>query len=104
MRHATGLRLRLMRRSLIAPTKWTSLGIVLACLAASSAHAQATLPLDFEDHLIVGGFATPTGMAPLPDGRLLVTEQLTARIRLIVNRALAARDPGVTVPGGRKDQ
>lgn len=79
--------------------------IVQLCVAVSSplAWAQATLPLNFEDHLIVGGLSTPTGMAALPDGRVLVTEQLTARIRLIVNGALAAVDPVVTVPGVRND-
>ena len=74
----------------------------MVCAPAPS-FAQATLPPNFEDHRIVGGLSTPTGMAALPDGRVLVTEQLTARIRLIVNGALSSVDPVVTVPGVRND-
>lgn len=69
--------------------------------AAPAARAQATLPTDFVDELVVGGLDQPVGMAFLPDGRLLFVEQARARIRLIVNGALAAVDPVVVVPNVR---
>ena len=65
---------------------------------ARGAAAQATLPTGFADQLVVGNLSFPTGMAFLPDGRLLFVEQFSARIRLVVNGALAAVDPVATVP------
>ena len=80
-------------------------GLVLeACLALGGPHAasaQAAVPTGFQDQLVVGGLSLPTGIAFLPDGRLLIVEQSTARIRLIVNGALAVIDPVATVPGVR---
>ena len=75
----------------------TALAACLALAGARVASAQATLPTGFADELVVNGLAFPTGMAFLPDGRLLFVEQVTARIRLIVNDALAATDPVATV-------
>lgn len=65
---------------------------------AAPATAQLALPTDFADDLVVAGFAQPVGTAFLPDGRLLVIERATARVRLIVNGALSAVDPVVTIP------
>src|SRR5690349_1924581 len=74
----------------------------LLALAARQASAQpAVLPSGFTDQLLVGGLSFPTGMAFLPDGRLLFVEQFSARIRLLVNGALAATDPVCTVPSVR---
>jgi glucose/arabinose dehydrogenase len=75
--------------------------VVLAPLVASDAHAQASLPIGFQDELIVGGLRNPTGIAFLPDGRCLFVEQLTGRIRLIVNGALSSTDPVGTIPDVR---
>jgi glucose/arabinose dehydrogenase len=75
-----------------------------ACLALAgvrAACAQAILPDGFADQLVVGGISLPTGVAFLSGGRLLFVEQSTARIRLIVNDALAATDPVATVPNVR---
>jgi glucose/arabinose dehydrogenase len=58
--------------------------------------AQAQLPTGFRDSLIVGGLSQPVGIAFLPDGRLLVVEQKTARIRLVDGNAVTAEL--VTVP------
>ena len=52
-------------------------------LFASGAIA-ALLPLDFEDELVASGFSLPTSMAFLPDGRVLVTEQRTGAVRLVL--------------------
>src|SRR5215470_18990728 len=87
------------------PRVGLALALAAATIALGSARgdAQATLPTDFADALVVGGFATPTGFAFLPDGRALVTEQLTGKIRLIVNGALSSTDPVGTVPNVRTD-
>jgi|GEM_PF-2045667 len=60
--------------------------------------AAATVPEDFEDALVVNGLTQPVGFTFLPDGRLLFIEQVTARVRLLVNGAIGANDPLVTVP------
>lgn len=73
---------------------------LIAALAADAvpARAQFTLPTDFVDELVIPGLPQVVGMAFVPDGRLLVIERATARVRLIVNGALGAVDPVVTVP------
>ncbi len=65
--------------------------------AARAARAQGNVPRDFTDVLVVGGLDFPVGIAFLPDGRLLVTEQFSGDIRLIVNGALSVTDPVGTV-------
>ena len=74
----------------------------LACAAvlqARPACAQFDLPTDFGEYVVFNGLDQPTAMARLSDGRILVVEKATGRVRLIVNGALAAVDPVVTVPG-----
>jgi glucose/arabinose dehydrogenase len=56
------------------------------------AAAAPVLPTYFVDSLVVGSLTLPTGMAFLPDGRLLVTERLGA-IRLVVNGGFGTADP-----------
>ncbi len=70
---------------------------VLALAVSAPAHA-ANPPADFVDLAVIGGLDTPTNMSFLPDGRLLVTEQYTASVRLIVNGAFSATDPIATIP------
>ncbi len=79
----------------------TPLFAALAVLASwcSFASAQATLPQGFTDQLVVGGLSLPVGMAFLPDGRLLVIEQRTARIKLVRPGPPALADTVCTVPG-----
>ena len=76
-----------------------STALLFAALAPLSASAQAALPTGFLDQLIVGGLDWPCGMAQLPDGRTFVIEQKSAKIRLIVNGALAVIDPVCVVDG-----
>jgi glucose/arabinose dehydrogenase len=64
-----------------------------------AARAQGTLPTDFADAGVVSGLDFPAGFAFLPDGRVLVVEQMSARLRLFVNGAPAANDPVATLPG-----
>ncbi len=66
-------------------------------LAAPLAHAGFTLPDGFADEPIVGGLAQPVNLALVPDGRALIVERYTGRVRLIVAGALAAIDPVLTV-------
>ena len=70
----------------------------ILALRVPAARAQGTIPAGFSDSLLVGGLDFPVGMAFLPDGRLLVVEQKSAKIRLIRNGVLAATDPVATVP------
>jgi len=72
--------------------------LLAAGLAPTRALGQAVVPSGFADQLGVGGLSRPVGMAFLPDGRLLVIEQQTARVRLIVNGAISIVDPMGTVP------
>ena len=52
--------------------------------------------------MVTTGLKQPSGMAWLPDGRLLVIEQVTGNVRLIVNDALVAA-PIFTVPDVNTD-
>jgi glucose/arabinose dehydrogenase len=82
------------RRHVLALAALVLMG--LAALPAVST-AQYVLPTGFLDELVIGGLTQPVGIAFLPDGRLLVVEQKTARIRLVVNGVFAATDPVITV-------
>jgi len=90
---------RLLRAALAA----LATCVVPELSAPPAARAQTIVPAGFADQLVVGGLSLPVGVAFLPDGRLLIVEQKTARIRLIVNDALAAIDPVATVPAVRTD-
>ena len=74
----------------------------LACLGTlavgTACGGPGTVPTSFSDSVVVAGLRFPCGMTSLPDGRVLLTEQFTARIRLIVNGALSSTDPVCTVP------
>jgi len=73
---------------------------ILALLAGSATLATAAVqvPADFVSEVIVSGLATPNSMAFLPDGRILFTEQRTAKVRMVVGGQIATSDPIVTVP------
>jgi glucose/arabinose dehydrogenase len=66
---------------------------VLALLCQGSAAAQ-TVPTNFGDQLIFSGIESPTNMAFLPDGRLLVTEQATGRVRVVIENRPTAEVAG----------
>ncbi len=74
------------------------LTLLLALAVSAPARAEVRLPDAFADELVVSGLASPTGMAFLPDGRLLVVEQKTGALRLVVRDALAPVDPVGIVP------
>src|SRR5262245_20433026 len=70
----------------------------LACLFPASAASASILPPDFVDETLVSGLDQPVSMGFLPDGRLLFTEKVSGRVRMIVNNHIASTDPAVTVP------
>ena len=77
---------------------WISLAVLAVAWGLTApAHAQPALPTGFIDETVVSGLDQPNGMAFLPDGRILITEQYTGKIRLIVNGHVASTDPAVTV-------
>jgi glucose/arabinose dehydrogenase len=80
--------------------------LALAALAALAlgprpAAAAWNVPPSYSDQLVAGGFTFPVGFAFLPDGRMLVVEKDSARVRLVINGAIAANDPLVRVPNVR---
>ena len=79
-----------IRASLVAAT--------LPALAFAGPTRASTIPNLFADSLVIGGFDYPVGMAFLPDRRLLVIEQKTAKIRLVIHGALGPGDPVATLP------
>jgi glucose/arabinose dehydrogenase len=67
----------------------------LAIVAAAQA---AVVPDDFVHETILTGLSEPNSLTTLPDGRLLFTEQRTAKVRMVVNDHIAATDPLLVVP------
>lgn len=73
---------------------------LLLALAAWSAPALAVVdvPDNFIHETLVTGLSEPVNMAFLPDGRLLVIEKVTGKVRLVVNGNLATPDPVMVMP------
>src|SRR5438093_131910 len=77
-----------------------------ALLGTRAARAQATVPAGFRDELVADTLATPTGLAVLPDGRVLVTEQ-GGRLRLVDPRPgrrvwIVGTVPNINGPSGER--
>jgi glucose/arabinose dehydrogenase len=73
--------------------------IVLSlALSLTATAAHAVVPTGFVDEPVVAGLDRPSGIAFLPDGRLLVVEQKSSRIRLVVDDVLSTTDPVGIVP------
>src|SRR5262245_53025667 len=79
----------------------TALLVTLASTAALG--GPRTVPTRFHDALPARGLNWPVAVAGLPDGRALVTEQFSGRIRLIANGGISVVDPVCTVPGVRNN-
>ncbi len=83
-------------------------GLAAAALAALTAPAGAAvvLPTDFADQLVISGLDQPTSFVFLPDGRVVITEQNTADVELLVNGSLAPSPilhiPDVNTSGGER--
>lgn len=76
-------------------------GVLICALAATLAFpagAAVTLYPTFIDQARVGGIDRPTSFAFLPDGRLLITEQWTGNLRLVVAGSILSGTPVFTQP------
>ncbi len=69
-----------------------------AAVATATARAAVQVPADFVNETVVGNLDEPNSFAFLPDGRVLLTEQRTGKVRMVVNGAIAATDPVLVVP------
>ena len=75
------------------------LAAALGVALSSPARAQAQLPTGLTDQLMADTLSQPVGMTFLPDGRLLVLEQLTANVRMLAGPALSPLVTVGTIPG-----
>jgi len=66
--------------------------------APALASAAVVMPAAFYDQVRVSGLDRPTSITFLPDGRMLVTEQYTGNVRLIVAGSLLSPVPVHTQP------
>src|SRR5438445_282559 len=74
-----------------------ALAPALMAILPRPAAAQPQVPTGFTTEVVQSALDDPVGMAFLPDGRLLVIEIWTGRIRLIVGSRFGAVDPLMTV-------
>lgn len=72
--------------------------LALPALWAPRAGSQPVVPAGFIDQPVVSALDAPAGMAFLPDGRLLVIEQTTAIVRLVILSSPVTVSPILTVP------
>lgn len=69
--------------------------VLLICLpgavlfTSSSASAAIAVPSNFVSESIVTGLNQPNSLAFIPDGRIVYTEQMTGRVRLVANGHVA---------------
>jgi len=75
-----------------------ALALLVPAAGIPGTAAAIDLPPDFTNDVIVGTLDEPNSFAFLPDGRVLVTEQRTGNVRLLVDGAIAATDPVLVVP------
>ena len=88
---------RAIRSCLLLAWCASAAGAALSLGSPPRARAQATLPSDFVDELVIGGLNEPSNMAFLPDGRVVFVELRTALVRMVDGTALGAPDPTVFV-------
>lgn len=89
-----------MSRGSRFPVRSLAAAIPLAAavaLAPAPARAAIAVPDSFVSETVVSGLDQPTSFAFLPDGRVLVTEQHTGRVRLVVDGHISS-DSILTVP------
>lgn len=78
------------------PASWPA--ALLLALVPAPATAAVVVPTAFSNEVIGTGLDQPTSLAFLPDGRFLVTEQRSGKVRVWVGDHVAATDPALTVP------
>ena len=72
--------------------------LTILSLGTVSVAAEVDLPDGFTDEVVASALDEPVGMAFLPDGRILVIEQRSGAVRLIVDSQRGSVDPLITVP------
>ena len=72
--------------------------LVLFGARPAAAATPVVVPGNFTNDVIKTGLDQPESFAFLPDGRILLTEQKTAKVRMLVNGHIAATDPVLDVP------
>jgi len=60
------------------------LGILLVAATIGATTSFAALPTNFSDQSVVTGLDLPSGFTFLPDGRMIIIEQKTFRVRLVL--------------------
>lgn len=81
-----------------------AIAAAVALLASVSPLAASVgLPAGFEDQLMPGVFDYPTAFCFLPDGRILVAEQKTGAIWMVLANHSVAANPVITIPDIRTD-
>lgn len=73
-----------------------ALVLVLGCGAAPAARAQFVMPDGVTEELVCGGMSQPVSLDFFPDGRIVVAELKSGKLRLVVDGQLVAT-PLVTV-------
>jgi glucose/arabinose dehydrogenase len=71
--------------------------VLIIVLCGFGKPAGATMPTGFVDEIVYTGLSQPTSFDYLPDGRILILEQKTFRVRIVAGGVLAA-NPVFTVP------
>ena len=92
-----------MPRRLARNASGCLLVIALALPGTRSALAAVQLAPNFANEVLLSGLNMPTSLAFLPDGRVLLTEQKSSKVRLFVNGHLAVTDPVLVPPNVRAD-
>jgi len=75
----------------------TPLALALCALAPHVSRAQVLVP-GFTDSIVAQNLDLPSSFDFLPDGRIVLVEQWSGRIRLLVNGQISTTDPVMTVP------
>lgn len=81
-------------------TRFATFCAALALCGARPAPAAipVVVPSNFTNDVIKSGLDQPVSFAFLPDGRILLVEQKSAKVRMLVNGHIAATDPVLSVP------
>ena len=74
-----------------------SLLLVLSSLLGCAEARAADVPDEFLDFSVMNGLSAPTNFDFLPDGRLLLVERKTGRVRMVVGEAMGPVDPVGTI-------
>lgn len=82
-----------MSRPLLRTLAFLSMAVGLPAAAIAQ-----IVPTDFISTPVVTGLGEPTSLAFLPDGRVLITEQRTGAVRMVVGGHIASTNPVLTVP------